>query len=92
MAEALLRKEAGEHFEAYSAGTDPKGMNPLTVQVMKELDIDISNQRSKHLYEYLGRLPVRVLIIVCGRREVMPYHLARRSPSSLLAVLRSGGG
>lgn len=69
MAEALLRKEAGERFDAYSAGTDPKGVNPLTVQVMKELEIDISNQRSKHLREYLGRLPVRILIVVCSEAE-----------------------
>ena len=69
MAEALLRNEAGEHFEAYSAGTDPKGINPLTVQVMKELDIDISEQRSKHLREYLGRLPVRIMIVVCAEAE-----------------------
>ena len=84
MAEALLRKEAGDHFEAYSAGTDPKGINPLTVQVMKELDIDISAQRSKHLREYLGRLPVHILIIVCGDADqtcptIWPGALSRYS-------------
>jgi arsenate reductase len=69
MAEALLQKEAGEHFEAHSAGTDPKGINPLTLQVMRELGVDISDQRSKHLREYLGRLPVRILVIVCAEAE-----------------------
>lgn len=69
MAEALLRKEAGDCFEACSAGTEPKGINPLTVQVMKELDIDISKQRSKHLREYLGFLPVRILVVVCAEAE-----------------------
>lgn len=69
MAEALLRKEGGERFDAYSAGTEPKGVHPLTVQVLKELGIDIATQRSKHLREYLGYLPVRILIVVCAEAE-----------------------
>jgi arsenate reductase len=69
MAEALLRHEAGEEFEVHSAGTEPKGVNPLAVKVMKEIGIDISKARSKHLREYLGRLPVRILIIVCSDAE-----------------------
>jgi arsenate reductase (thioredoxin) len=36
MAEALLRKLAGEKFEPYSAGLDPKGVHPMTVQALKE--------------------------------------------------------
>ena len=35
MAEALLRKRAGAHFEAYSAGIEPGEVNPLTVRVLK---------------------------------------------------------
>jgi arsenate reductase len=66
MAEALLRKHGGEKFAAYSAGTDPKGMNPLTVKTMREIGIDVSGQRSKHLNEYLGTLAVHHLITVCG--------------------------
>jgi arsenate reductase len=66
MAEALLRHEAGDAFEAYSAGTEPKGLNPLAVRAMAEIGIDISAQRSKNLTEYLGRLPVCYLIVVCG--------------------------
>ena len=65
MAEAFLRQYAGTQFESHSAGTDPKGVNPLTTQVMQEVGIDISGQRSKHLKEYLGRIPVRYLITVC---------------------------
>lgn len=65
MAEAFLKKYGSEYFEAYSAGTDPKGLNPLTVRVMGEVGIDMQDHRSKHLREYLGRLPVRVLVIVC---------------------------
>jgi len=67
MAEGLLRHHAGERFEVYSAGTDPaERVHPLAVQVMSELGIDISNQRPKGVKEYLGRLRIRYLIIVCG--------------------------
>ncbi|MBM4072056.1 MAG: arsenate reductase ArsC [Planctomycetes bacterium] len=69
MAEALLRKEAGDRFDAHSAGTEPRDINPLTVQIMNELGIDISQQRSKHVREYLGRLPVRILVVVCTEAE-----------------------
>src|SRR5688572_24624594 len=69
MAEALLRKEAGDRFEAHSAGTDPKGVNPLTVRVLEEVGVDAGGHRSKHLAEYVGRVPVRTLITVCGEAD-----------------------
>jgi arsenate reductase (thioredoxin) len=69
IAEALLRKHGGEQFDVYSAGTDPKGMNPYTVRCMSEIGIDVSAQRSKHLKEYLGILPVKFLITVCGNAD-----------------------
>ena len=56
MAEALLRERAGDRFEAYSAGTEPKGIHPLTIQVLKENGIDTSKLRSKDVAEYLGTL------------------------------------
>ena len=42
MAEAFLRKYGADQFEAYSAGLEPKGLNPLTVRVMDEIGIDVS--------------------------------------------------
>jgi arsenate reductase len=65
MAEALLRKRAGDRFEVYSAGTEPKGINPLTTRVLNEIGLDISGQRSKGVKELLGQIPVRHLIVVC---------------------------
>lgn len=44
MAEAFLRQYAGDRFEAHSAGLNPQGVNPFTVQVMREKGIDISNE------------------------------------------------
>jgi arsenate reductase len=67
MAEALLRERAGDRFEAYSAGTEPKGVHPLTIQVLKEIGIDTSKLRSKNLTE-LNITPHHV-ITVCGNAE-----------------------
>ena len=65
MAEALLRKYAGDVLEAHSAGLEPKRVNPLTVQVMQEAGIDISNQQSKGIETYLGKTFFQYLITVC---------------------------
>ena len=48
MAEGLLRHLRGKEFEVFSAGVAPKGVHPAAIQVMKEICIDISLQKSKH--------------------------------------------
>jgi arsenate reductase len=65
MAEAFLRIHGGERFEAYSAGLEPKGINPLTVQVMEQAGVDLSAQRSKGHGEYLGKVLFQDLITLC---------------------------
>jgi arsenate reductase len=66
MAEGLLRAKAGRAFEVVSAGTDPAPrVNPLAIDAMRELGIDIGAQRPKDLSEFLGKAPVRHLITVC---------------------------
>jgi arsenate reductase len=65
MAEAFLRKYGSDRLEAYSAGLEPKGLNPLTVQVMNEVGIDVSGQRSKGVDEYLGKVLFGYLVTVC---------------------------
>ena len=64
MAEGLLRHLAGDRYEVYSAGTKPKGLAEQTVEVMREIGIDISGQRSKHVDEYAGQ-PFDYVITVC---------------------------
>ena len=67
MAEGLLRAKAGGRFEARSAGTHPAAaVHPLAGAAMKEIGIDISEQRPTDVAELLGRLEVRHLIIVCS--------------------------
>jgi arsenate reductase len=65
MAEAFLRKYAGEYFEAHSAGLEPKEVNPFTIRVMQEKGIDISGQTSKGINTYLGKVLFQYLITVC---------------------------
>ena len=64
MAEAFLRKYGGEDFEPHSAGLEPKAINPLTIKVMDEVGIDISDQYSKGTDTYLGKVLFRYLITV----------------------------
>jgi len=64
MAEGFLRHFAGDLFGAVSAGTHPGTLSPEAVQVMKELGIDISGQRSKSLDEFLNR-QISAVITVC---------------------------
>jgi arsenate reductase len=66
MAEALLRSLGGADFEVFSAGTDPKGLNPLAVEVMRETGIDISGHQSKPLDRFLGQ-SFDYIITVCDR-------------------------
>jgi arsenate reductase (thioredoxin) len=69
MAEAFLRKYGSDKFEAYSAGLEPKGMNPNTVQVMEELGFDLSSQRSKSVREFVGTMFINYVITVCDHAE-----------------------
>jgi arsenate reductase len=72
MAEGLLRHLAGDQMDVYSAGSRPSMVNPLAIQVMAERGIDISQQRSKHLNEYLKQ-PFDEVITVCDQAaEVCP--------------------
>ncbi len=66
MAEAILRHYGGDHYEAFSAGTDPQGVNPLTETVLKELDISIEGLYSKNLDTYLGKKHFSYVITVCS--------------------------
>jgi len=69
MAEAFLRTYAGQFFDVYSAGLEAKGINPLTIQVMNEIGVDISGQTSKGVKVYLGKVLFKYLITVCDEAE-----------------------
>jgi arsenate reductase len=69
MAEALLRHDAGDLFEVFSAGLEPKGINPLTIRVMEEIGIPLEGHYAKHVREYMGKVHFGYLITVCSDAE-----------------------
>lgn len=72
MAEALLRRHGGDRFEVFSAGMEPKGINPLTLRVLAEAGIDASFARSKSVTEFLGQ-PFDYVVTVCDQaRQTCP--------------------
>ena len=64
MAEGFLRALAEDRFEAASAGTEARGVNPLAVRVMAEAGVDICRHTSKTLDRFLGE-PWDFVITVC---------------------------
>lgn len=53
MAEGWARHLLGDKVEVYSAGTNPKGLDPVAVRAMKEVGVDISEHRAKSVEELL---------------------------------------
>ena len=51
MAEALLKRLAGDRFEVMSAGLEPGRLNPLAVAAMQDMGIDISAQKTKSVFD-----------------------------------------
>jgi arsenate reductase len=72
MAEALLRKHGGAAFEVFSAGTEPKGINPLTERVLDEAGLDHGWARSKSVTEYLGQTFDYVITVCDQARQNCP--------------------
>jgi len=72
MAEGLLRHDAGDRFEVFSAGTKPSRVRPEAIAVMRELGIDISGHRSKSVDEFAGQSFDYVLTVCDNAKESCP--------------------
>lgn len=70
MAAALLNKRCGKSFEAESAGLEPGTLNPLAVEVLHEIGIDISKNRTRAVFDVFksGELFAYV-VTVCDESE-----------------------
>jgi arsenate reductase len=84
MAEGLLRHDAGDRFEVFSAGTNPSYVRPEAVAAMSESGIDISGQRSKSVDEFAGQQFDYVLTVCDNARESCPLF-----PSKTVAIHRN---
>lgn len=68
MAEGWARQMVGDRVEAYSAGIETHGLNPIAVKVMAEAGVDISGHHSK-LVDELEGIEFDVVYTVCGRAD-----------------------
>lgn len=68
MAEGLLRHDGDDRFAVFSAGTRPSSVRREAIEVMRELAIDISKQRSKSIDEFVGE-PFDSVITVCDNAK-----------------------
>ena len=87
MAEGILRHEAGDRFEVYSAGTNPRAVRLEAVEVMAEVGMDIRDQFSKSVDFFDGKEFDFVITVCDHAREscpIFPGHarhpLERRQP------------
>jgi len=76
MAEGVLR-HYGHDLEVYSAGSVPAGLNPLAVEVMREIGIDISGQRSKHVSEFQDQRFDYIITVCDHAKEFCPVFPGR---------------
>lgn len=75
MAEGIANHFWGNKIEAFSAGTQASSVNPMAIEVLKEIGIDITKQRSKNLSEFDGQ-KFDYVITMCGdANETCPLYI-----------------
>ena len=72
MAEGFFRRYSPKGYEPLSAGTRPSDINPLAIEAMREVGIDISNQRSKTLTEDMIKKSTLRVNMGCIEKESCP--------------------
>ena len=77
MAEGLLRHDAGDLYEVFSAGSEPSRVRTEAIQVMREIGIDISAHRSKAVDEFSGRNFDYVITVCNSAKETCPFFPAK---------------
>lgn len=70
MAAALLNKRCGEFFEAQSAGLEPGTINPLVIEALREVEIDISKNKTQRVFDvWKSDRMFQYVITVCSEAE-----------------------
>jgi arsenate reductase (thioredoxin) len=99
MAEGWTRALKGDLIEAYSAGIETHGLDPIAVEVMAEAGVDISKQTSKHA-DTLSHIVFDLVITVCDNaRESCPFfpgtkkilHVGFNDPPAMAKALAAQG-
>ena len=73
MAEGLLRNLMPDKYECFSAGTISTLVNPHAVEVMNEIGIDISSQKSEDARDYIGQEFDMVVTVCDNAKESCPF-------------------
>ncbi len=73
MAEGLLKHIAGDKYDVFSAGINPTDVNPKAIDVMQEIGINISKQRSKSVNLYKDDCFDYVITVCDNAKENCPY-------------------
>jgi len=73
MAEGLLNSFYAIKYKAFCAGVKPTNINPYAIKVMKEINIEISNQRSKSIEIYRNQLFDYVVTVCDNANEICPF-------------------
>ena len=80
MAKGLLRHDAGDRFEVESAGTRPGHVRLEAIAAMREVGIDTSSHRSKHINEFQNQSFDYVLTVCDNAKETCPPEDSRGGP------------
>lgn len=72
MAEGLVNHDLGDRFQAYSAGTEATHVNPVAIQVLAEIGVDISGHRSKTIDEFADQQFDYVITLCDSANEQCP--------------------
>lgn len=75
MAEGIVNHLFGDKIAAFSAGTQASFVNPMAIEVMKEIEINISNHRSKNLSEFDGQNFDYVITLCGSANETCPLYI-----------------
>lgn len=75
MAEGIANHFWGNRLEAFSAGTQASFVNPIAIEVLKEIGVDISNHHSKNLSEFDGQKFDDVITLCGDAHETCPLYI-----------------
>ena len=73
IAEGIIKYLYGDQYEAFSAGIEPSKVHPYAIKVMEEIDIDISQYRSKSINEFLDSQFDHVVTVCDQAHESCPF-------------------
>ena len=87
MAEAFLKKYGGGHYDAYSAGTEPKGINPYTERVIEEVGVSLRGQHFQTRQGVYGQNTFRICDYSVQRSgKKLSDRLPRNWPETALVI------